>query len=121
MKNLTFFTAIMVSIALFTVPGFADSHDKREYLEKKERYEMLQPEGKAMKYSGDYRMIPCIKGKTPDDCWMGWHGNRHDKHHHHWMYGGMAFAKVLLLGFFFWMLFSIHKSLKKIADSKEKE
>lgn len=127
MKKLTSIAAITVIMALFAGPGLAD--EKSEYMEKKERYEMMQPEGMHMQSRGDDKMAPCVQGKSADDCWMGrhsdwhsgWHGGYHGDHHGHWLYGGYVFAKLLVVGFLFWLLFSIHKSLKVIADSKKKE
>lgn len=113
MKGLALIIVIMVT-ALSAGNALAHRDEGAGKMDGGEKYEMMAPGGEHMMGSG-------MMGEGSDVCWMGG-SSMMGGHMHGWIHGGFILVKLIVAGFFFWLLFSIHKSLKVIADSKvEKE
>jgi len=113
MKRLVLITALLVMTALSAGNVLAHMDEGVSNMERGEKYEMMAPGGKHM-------MGPGMQGQGFDDCRMGgW--SMMGGQMHGWVHGGYILVKVIVLGFFFWLLFSIHKSLKEIAETRKKE
>lgn len=109
MKRLALIIAIMAT-ALTAVNALAHMNEGAGKMAAGEKYEMMAP-------GGEHMMGPGIMGQKSDECWMGG-SSMMGGQMHGWIHGGFILIRLIVVGFFFWLLFSIHKSLKVIADSK---